>query len=125
MGAHAGSVMDERVKTALELMTANLKEPLPLSRIARRVGLSVAHLSHLFKMEIGQPPGSHHMKLRMEKAAELLADPTLSVKEIMDAVGFRDKSDFVRSFKKAYGVAPSAYQKKKAKPSVGKNHKID
>jgi AraC-like DNA-binding protein len=55
----------------------------------------------------------------MEKAAELLVTSNLSVKEVMGKVGFNDKSDFVRSFKKAYGVTPSEYREGRA------NRKID
>jgi transcriptional regulator GlxA family with amidase domain len=107
--------MDHRVKKAIDFMTANLKAPLPLSKIARKVRLSVPHLSHLFRTETGHSPGQYLMVLRMQEAAKLLSNPNLSVKEVMTRVGFGDKSNFVRSFKKAYGMTPSGYRQNIAK----------
>ena len=113
--------MDHRVKTVMELMTANLDRTLTLSEIARKVKLSVAHLSHLFRTETGNSPGHYLMRLRMQEAARLLTKPNLSVKEVMTKVGFNDKSNFVRSFKKAYGMTPSASREKSAThPRVGR-----
>ena len=118
--------MDNRVKTVIELMTANLDQPLWLSEIARKVKLSVPHVSHLFRTETGNSPGRYLMMLRMQEAARLLAKPNLSVKEVMTKVGFNDKSNFVRSFKKAYGMTPSASREKSAQHDRGgRDHKID
>ena len=102
--------MDHRVRMAIDFMTANLKDPPPLCRLARQVNLSVSHLRHLFRQETGQSTGDYLMTLRMQKASELLAGRTLSVKEIMNQVGFKDRSNFVRTFKRAYGTTPSAYR---------------
>lgn len=111
---------------AIEFMTANLKEPLPLSTIVRKVNLSVSHLSHLFRKETGQSPGNYLMILRMQKAAELLHNPDFSVKEVMDLVGFKDKSNFVRSFRKAHGSTPSACREfRTRKVGTGRDRKID
>jgi transcriptional regulator GlxA family with amidase domain len=110
---------------AIDFMTGNLKEPLPLSKIARKVRLSVPHLSHLFRTETGHSPGQYLMILRIQEAARLLTGSNLSVKEIMTKVGFGDKSNFVRSFKKRYGMTPSAYREDIAKHTRGKDHKID
>ena len=109
--------MAERVKMAIELMKANLKEPLSLSQAAREAKPSASHLSQLFRTAIGQSPGRYLMILRLQRAAELLVDSTRSVKETMHTVGFKDKSNFVRSFKKAYGLSPSAYRAKKFNPT--------
>lgn len=65
---------------AIDFVIANLKEPMPLSKIARRASLSVSHLSHLFRQETGHSPGSYLMMLRMQEAAKLLTKPNLSVK---------------------------------------------
>lgn len=101
---------DKRVNKAIKLMTTDLKRPLTLSETARRVSLSVSHLSYLFRSEIGQSPARFVMTARMNRAAELLLNSNFSVKEIMDAVGFADKSDFNRTFKRFFGRSPTAYR---------------
>ncbi len=48
-------------------------------------------------------------RLRMERAAALLAEGMLSIKEIGDAVGMSNASSFSRAFRKVYGVAPTDF----------------
>jgi AraC family transcriptional regulator of arabinose operon len=105
--------MNSKVATAVELMKANLGKTLLLSELASVAHLSVSHFSYLFRKELGTSPGRYLMRLRMEKAVELLSERSLSVKEVMAKVGFNDKSDFARSFRKAYGIAPSDYRRNK------------
>jgi methylphosphotriester-DNA--protein-cysteine methyltransferase len=47
------------------------------------------------------------------RAVERLEGSTRSVKETMNAKGFKDESDFLRTFKNAYGVASSTYREKR------------
>ena len=113
---------DKRVSKAIFLMTADLRRPLTLAETAQRVGLSVSHLSYLFKRETGQSPLRYVMTERLKRSAEFLTTSQLSIKEIMDAVGFADKSDFNRTFKRYFRQSPSAYRKQKAQLP---NRKID
>jgi AraC-like DNA-binding protein len=88
-----------------------------LCELARFTHVSVSHLGHLFKIETGISPGQYLMTLRMQKARDLLSGSTMSVKRVMFEIGFNDKSNFVRSFKKAYGLTPSEYRVKNFDPS--------
>lgn len=47
--------------------------------------------------------------LRMEQAEELLAKTLLTVKEVVSAVGLRDRSHFSREFKTLHGMTPSEF----------------
>ena len=46
---------------------------------------------------------------RLVRAAALLAEGELTVKEVSYAVGFRSKSGFAQAFRQVYGVLPSDY----------------
>lgn len=48
---------------------------------------------------------------RSRAAAELLADPALSISEIADQLGYADLSSFSQAFKRWYGVSPAAYRR--------------
>jgi transcriptional regulator GlxA family with amidase domain len=49
--------------------------------------------------------------LRLKRAARLLADSHLSIKEIAPATGFQDANYFARVFRAAYGCSPSEYRR--------------
>lgn len=71
-----------RVRAAIGFMSANLHRHIALPELAKTVRLSSTYFSHLFKIETGIPPGEYLIKLRMEKAAQLLTTTFLSVKEV-------------------------------------------
>lgn len=52
----------------------------------------------------------YRKSLRMRMAKRLLETTFLNVKEIMLEVGFKDESNFVRDFKKCYGLSPTMYR---------------
>lgn len=110
----------------IRFMQDNLHRRILLCELARFTHVSLSHLGHFFKIETGIPPGQYLMTLRMQKARDLLAGSTMSVKRVMFEIGFNDKSNFVRSFKKAYGSTPSEYRVKNFDPSKSPaNRKID
>ena len=78
-----------------------------------RIGfMSASSLQRAFNEHFGMSPKQYLIKLRMSQALTLLAEGTLSVKEISDACGFRDDKYFSRAFKRKYGYPPSHFQKK-------------
>jgi transcriptional regulator GlxA family with amidase domain len=102
--------MNEKLRGTIDLMNSNLNRKLSLAELAKSVDLSVSRFSHLFRNEVGESPVRYLIMLRMEKACLLLSDPAQSVKIAMAEVGFHDKGNFARAFKKAYGETPSAYR---------------
>ena len=103
--------MDQRVQRIKTLIESNLDRELSLSEMARLVHLSVSHLQHLFKNEMGQSPARYVQKLRLMRARDLLEGSSLSVKQIMIRIGTKDRSNFERRFKRAYKLTPIQYRK--------------
>ena len=102
--------MAERVKRIIELMQDNPSRNFTLRDMAQSVNLSPPYFCYLFKSITGMPPAKYLKSLRLQQAATLLTSTFLSVKEIVRRVGCSDDSHFVRDFKRAYGVTPSAYR---------------
>lgn len=69
--------------------------------------MSGSRLRHLFRTEMGTPPGRFLKLLRLQRAKELLRGSFLEVKEVATAVGFGDVSHFVRDYKMVHGETPS------------------
>jgi transcriptional regulator GlxA family with amidase domain len=103
--------MDQRVQRVKTLIESSFHREIPVSEMARFVDLSVSHLQHLFKNEIGQSPAHYVQVLRLSRAKELLESSSLTVKQIMLRVGTKDRSNFERRFKQTYKLTPVQYRK--------------
>lgn len=103
--------MELRVSQAVMFMSENCHQALSVELLARRCGLSSTHFAHLFQKETGVPPYRMLKAIRMRRARELLQDRTRTIKEIMALVGVKDKNDFRRDFKTAFGLTPREYRR--------------
>jgi len=101
--------MDNRIARVIELLRLDVRRPPALDELAREVNLSSSRLRHLFKEETGLSPAQYLRSLRMERARELGEGTFLRVKEIMNSVGLRNKSQFTRTFKRAHGLTPAEF----------------
>ncbi|WP_339819446.1 AraC family transcriptional regulator [Paenibacillus sp. FSL R7-0216] len=95
---------------AVRYMTERLAETVTLPELAKQVGLSKQHLVYLFNREAGLPPIEYFLRLKMQRAGQLLDLTGLSVKEIAGAVGMYDPYYFSRLFKKIMGYSPTEYR---------------
>ncbi len=78
--------------------------------IARELGISEGHLSHLFKRETGETVLGYLTKCRIQAAMDELADCRVKVYEVAEKVGYRDIAYFSSTFKRLTGKSPSEYQ---------------
>ena len=58
---------------------------------------------------LDETPAALLRRMRLERAAELLEEGELSVKQILFEIGFKNPSSFARLFRETYGVSPSEY----------------
>lgn len=100
------------VKNALEYIRENYKEKLRLSDVADQIYVSQWHLSKLLNRQMGQNFSEILNGVRMEKAKELLKDPSLRICDIAEEVGFLDLAHFSRVFKKMEGMSANEYRNK-------------
>jgi Response regulator containing CheY-like receiver domain and AraC-type DNA-binding domain len=101
------------VKEALAYLSGHYNDPdISVASIARDLGVSDGHLSHVFKKETSYTLSGYLTNYRMHKAMELLRDCRVKVYEVAEKVGYRDITYFSSTFKKAVGLSPSEYQKR-------------
>ncbi len=95
---------------ARDLVDVRYFEPIGVEQMAHAAGLSRAHFSREFRRVFGESPHAYLLTRRLERAAALLRNTDRSVAEICFSVGLRSVGSFTTSFKRAYGVTPSAYR---------------
>lgn len=89
-------------------MDAHFCEPaLTVERICKERFISASTLQRKFYGHFGISPKQYLLKLRMNRALELLLNNELSVKDVAFACGFSDEKYFSRAFCKRYGYPPS------------------
>lgn len=106
--------LDEKIlKKAVDYMTENMDNPkINVNIISAYVGLSRVHFYRKIKALTNLSPVEFIRSLRLKRAASLLEQKKVSVKEIQYMVGFEDRDYFRKCFKKQFGVTPSEYQNK-------------
>lgn len=99
-------VQNSRVLSIIELMEANLSEPLSLLEIADHVGLSRRQIERLFRQEMGRSPARYYLEIRLDRARHLLVQSSLPVVEIAIASGFVSASHFSKCYRELYAKSP-------------------
>lgn len=92
-------------------MEEHLDEPLTIPALSRRACLSATTFKEGFRQLYGLPVHTWLRKRRMERAAELLHTPGLSLEGVAKAVGYSSVSQFAATFRRYYGVTPGKYRK--------------
>lgn len=107
-----------RASPQIELVTAvkaflveHYKQKLILQDIARHVGVSPHYLERLFKQVTAETPRSYLEKIRVDKAAHLLANTRLTNLEVCYEVGFQSPSNFYKAFRHVKQCSPSEYRR--------------
>src|SRR3954447_22965657 len=95
---------------ATDLADARYTEPLEVEDLARAAGLSKAHFSREFRRTFGESPYVYLLTRRLERAAALLRNTDHSIAEVCLEVGLQGVGSFTTSFKRMYGVTPTAYR---------------
>lgn len=96
-----------KLVSAVELMEANIKEPISQVELADSVNLSRRQLQRLFQKYLMCTPSRYYLQLRLQRARELLLQTDLSLVEIAAQTGFVSSSHFSKSYKELYNYSPS------------------
>jgi AraC family transcriptional regulator, regulatory protein of adaptative response / methylphosphotriester-DNA alkyltransferase methyltransferase len=98
---------------ATEIVDAEYGSDLSLDDIARRVASSRRQLQRAYA-EIGNTTFRDHLtRVRMQKAAELLATRGMTVREVAHRVGYRQPAQFAKAFRRHHGMSPSTYRSRR------------
>lgn len=99
------------VRECIHILKANFCRPdISLTYVAEQLNISPGYLSSSFNKEVHSNIARYVIKLRIEKAKELLRDNRMNIGEIADAVGFENKRYFSQRFKQETRMTPKEYR---------------
>lgn len=106
---HESADMDA-VENAIHYMKENIGRNCPLQELCDYVGYSKSRFSALFKKRTGTSPINYMIKLKMQRACELIEHTDLKINQICCMVGIPDPYYFSNLFTKNIGISPSGYR---------------
>lgn len=107
------------VNRIITYLNENYEHKISLEQIAHNMYLSPVYISKIFKEETGESPINYLIKIRLEKAKDILVNSEGgSIKNIANQVGYDDVYHFSKLFKKYYGISPLYYKKKAMKDNA-------
>ncbi|WP_152223982.1 GlxA family transcriptional regulator [Pseudomonas sp. SCB32] len=97
----------EPLREAINLMSANIEEPLSQDQLSQYVGRSKRQIERLFQEQLGTTPVRYYLELRITESRRLLQHSTLPMYEVALACGFVSPSHFSKCYTSFYGYSPS------------------
>ena len=102
-----------RISKAIDFMENNYKQKISIQILSQKTGMSESNFRLCFKKITGLSPINFLIKLRIEKAVDLMeSNYSMNITEISSLIGFNDSAYFSKKFKKIIGINPLAFQKK-------------
>jgi len=97
-------------REAIALMESEYATELTLDDVARQIATSRRQLQRCLDEHSDAPFRQCLTRIRMQRAAELLAETSIPVRDIAARVGYRQPAQFAKAFARAHGVPPTRYR---------------
>lgn len=93
---------------ACAILSERVDEKVLLPDIAKEMGMSYRSFRRLFESILGISPGQYLIKLRIERAKDLL-ESGKAPREVAELLNYPDVYTFSRQFKRFSGISPAQY----------------
>lgn len=103
-----------KIFKARDILNESYKNPPTLRELAANVGTNECTLKKVFKQMFSMTVFDYLNDLRMNKAARLLSENSLTISEIANELGFSSQSHFCTAFRKRHGLTPKEFREGKA-----------
>jgi len=99
-------VRHPKLSQVIQMMEANIEDPISPADLAEDVGMSTRQLERLFRRYLNRSPKRYYMELRLQKARNLLMQTDMSVINVALACGFASPSHFSKCYRAHYKTTP-------------------
>jgi AraC family transcriptional regulator len=100
-----GALRKEVLKRLKDYALAHIDEPIEVAALAKVAGSSPFHFSRVFTRSVGMTPHRYVVRLRLQRAIELIRDGQLGLAEVAARTGFADQSHLSRWVRRVHGVS--------------------
>ncbi len=90
----------------IELMEANLEQPLTPSELSSMISVSKRQLERLFRRHLNTTPARYYLALRLNEAKRLLEQSSMPIIDVAIACGFNSAGHFSYRYRSYFGVSP-------------------
>ncbi|WP_423909383.1 GlxA family transcriptional regulator [Candidatus Spongiihabitans sp.] len=90
----------------IELMEANIEQPLSPNELARLVEISKRQLERLFRRYLNTTPARYYLNMRLDAARKMLETSAMKIIDVTVACGFKSAGHFSSRSYSSYGVTP-------------------
>ena len=105
------------VEDVRALLAVDLAQPMSLDQVARQIGVSVFHVSRLFRERVGMSLHAYRDELRIRAALPAVLAGEQPITDVALEHGYASPSHFADRFRARYGMAPSILRSRVTKPS--------
>jgi AraC-like DNA-binding protein len=106
------------VESAAHYFRHDLQNPLSIAQVASYHSLCPAHFSSLFRRHHRITPRGYLRRARLQRAADLLAESELTLKEIAAQCGFVDPAHLCKAFKEERRVTPGFFRRQRRREAL-------
>ncbi len=103
------------LQTAAKFIINNKTETIRSENLADHLGISLRNLQRITRQELKMTPTNYIAVIKLQLAADYLADKAGNISDAAYEFGFSDPSYFSKQFKKHFELSPSEYVKKHSK----------
>ncbi|SFS08146.1 AraC-type DNA-binding protein [Granulicella pectinivorans] len=107
----SGGLSPRHKRIVEEALSCSSRREIKIKSVADQCGLSVGHFARVFRQTFGSPFHQHIMKIRIQRAKELLLTSDLSLGQISQTIGYADQATFTESFTRATRVSPGRFRR--------------
>ena len=104
-----------RVGNVIGALENDFSKDWTLDELLKIAHMSRSNLMRVFRKATGQTPIEYLVRLRIQRAMEMLRNTDQSITEIAMEVGFNDSNYFTRQFRRALGESPRDFRRTKAR----------
>lgn len=99
------------VNKTVNYINSNYHLPISVEQAAEMIGIDRKYLCSIFKKYMGISPSKYILKVKVQKACEMLKNTSNNVGDIARSVGYEDIFSFSRMFSNCTSLSPTGYRR--------------